>query len=78
MKLKKKNVAIKKPYILSRLAVKSVAIDGVLEVGLMNPGFETQKYLRPSIVRGKRADFVGTIHQTAKAIPFTLFSEGMH
>ena len=44
----------------------------------MNPGFETQKYLRPSIVRGKRADFVGTIHQTAKTIPFTLFSEGMH
>ena len=40
MKLKK-NVAIKKPYILSRLAVKSVAVDGALEVGLMNPGFET-------------------------------------
>nr|POE76340.1 hypothetical protein CFP56_34509 [Quercus suber] len=41
----------------------------------MNPGFETQKYLRPPIVRGKRADFVRTIHRTAKAIPFTPYSE---
>ena len=29
-------------------------------------------------MRGKIADFVGTIHQTAKTIPFTLFSAGMH
>ena len=39
---------------------------------------EREKYLRPFIVWGKRAEFVETMHQIAKTIPFTPYLKGTH
>ncbi|KAK9998462.1 hypothetical protein SO802_018065, partial [Lithocarpus litseifolius] len=64
-------------------AMQAMPLDKLLflnvdELELLQCNHYYHKYLRSSILRGKRADFVGTILRTAKTIPFTPYSEGIN